>query len=112
MVIVSTLRLAQIHLILDGTQVVCHAGATLYGLEQALAPLGRDPHSVIGPQAAGWRAGVVRGQGLANFSGSVESEKFVGRLDQFWRDGDLVTLDANDSPPLQYSAISRCSRGR
>ena len=66
-VIVSTLRLAQIHLILDGTQVVCHAGATLYGLEQALAPLGRDPHSVIGSSCIG--ASVVGG--VCNNSGGA-----------------------------------------
>lgn len=52
-VIVSTLRLAKIHLIRDGQQVICLPGATLYQLEDALAPLGRNPHSVIGSSCIG-----------------------------------------------------------
>ncbi len=47
-VIVSTLRIAKIRLIGDGRQVICLPGATLYQLEAALKPLGREPHSVIG----------------------------------------------------------------
>ena len=35
-VIINTLRLSRIDPILDGEQVVCHAGATLYGLERLL----------------------------------------------------------------------------
>ena len=52
-VIVSTLRMAKLHLIADGKQVVCFPGATLYRLEQALRPLGREPHSVIGSSCIG-----------------------------------------------------------
>nr|WP_052018462.1 D-lactate dehydrogenase [Novosphingobium lindaniclasticum] len=52
-VIISTLRLAKIHLIKDGSQVVCLPGATLYQLEDALKPLGREPHSVIGSSCVG-----------------------------------------------------------
>jgi D-lactate dehydrogenase (quinone) len=52
-VIISTLRMARIRLINDGRQVICLPGATLYQLEEALAPLGRDPHSVIGSSCIG-----------------------------------------------------------
>jgi D-lactate dehydrogenase len=52
-VIINTLRLAKIHLIEEGRQVVCLPGATLYQLESALKPLGRDPHSVIGSSCIG-----------------------------------------------------------
>ena len=66
-VIVNTLRLSRIDPILDGTQVVCHAGATLYGLERLLEPLGREPHSVIGSSCIG--ASVVGG--VCNNSGGA-----------------------------------------
>jgi len=52
-VIVSTLRMAKIRLIDDGRQVICLPGATLFQLENALKPLGRDPHSVIGSSCIG-----------------------------------------------------------
>ncbi len=64
-VVVSTLRLSRIHVVLNGEQVVCHAGATLHRLEQALDPFGRDPHSVIGSSCLG--ASVVGG--VCNNSG-------------------------------------------
>jgi D-lactate dehydrogenase (quinone) len=52
-VIVSTLRIARIRLIDEGRQVICYPGATLFQLEKALQPLGRDPHSVIGSSCIG-----------------------------------------------------------
>ena len=52
-VIISTTRMNTIHLIEDGRQVVCLPGATLDQLERALAPLGREPHSVIGSSCIG-----------------------------------------------------------
>jgi D-lactate dehydrogenase (quinone) len=52
-VIISTMRMAKIRLIKDGQQVICHPGATLFQLEKALRPLGRDPHSVIGSSCIG-----------------------------------------------------------
>jgi D-lactate dehydrogenase (quinone) len=52
-VIVSTLRMAKIRLINEGRQVICHPGATLFQLEDALEPLGREPHSVIGSSCIG-----------------------------------------------------------
>jgi D-lactate dehydrogenase len=52
-VIINTLRLARIHVIEEGRQVICLPGATLYQLENILRPLGRDPHSVIGSSCIG-----------------------------------------------------------
>ncbi|MFC0268179.1 D-lactate dehydrogenase [Kushneria aurantia] len=52
-VIVNTLRLAHIRLIEEGRQALCLPGATLDQLEKALAPLGREPHSVIGSSCLG-----------------------------------------------------------
>lgn len=52
-VIINTLRIEGVHLIREGRQVVCLPGATLYQLEQALRPLGREPHSVIGSSCIG-----------------------------------------------------------
>ena len=66
-VIVSTRRLAGIHLIRDGRQVVCLPGATLNQLEAKLCPLGREPHSVIGSSCIG--ASVIGG--ICNNSGGA-----------------------------------------
>jgi D-lactate dehydrogenase len=66
-VIVSTLRMARIRLINEGRQVICHPGATLFQLEKALNPLGRDPHSVIGSSCIG--ASVLGG--ISNNSGGA-----------------------------------------
>ncbi|MFC0410103.1 D-lactate dehydrogenase [Roseomonas elaeocarpi] len=52
-VVVNTMRMRRLHLIEDGKQVVCLPGATLDQLEQALKPLGREPHSVIGSSCLG-----------------------------------------------------------
>ncbi|PZO78587.1 MAG: D-lactate dehydrogenase [Sphingomonas hengshuiensis] len=65
LVIVSTTRLNRLHLLGGGEQVVCLPGTTLYGLEAALKPLGREPHSVIGSSCLG--ASVVGG--VCNNSG-------------------------------------------
>jgi D-lactate dehydrogenase (quinone) len=66
-VIVSTLRIARIRLIKEGRQVICHSGSTLFQLEKALKPLGREPHSVIGSSCIG--ASVV--VGICNNSGGA-----------------------------------------
>lgn len=66
-VIVNTLRIKGIQLIDGGRQVICLAGATLYGLEAALVPIGREPHSVIGSSCFG--ASVVGG--VCNNSGGA-----------------------------------------
>lgn len=52
-VIISTMRMKKIQLILDGRQVICFPGSTLDQLEQTLAPLGREPHSLIGSSCLG-----------------------------------------------------------
>ena len=52
-VIVSTTRMNTIHLVDGGRQVVCLPGATLDLLERTLAPIGREPHSVIGSSCIG-----------------------------------------------------------
>ncbi|MBB3359593.1 MULTISPECIES: D-lactate dehydrogenase [unclassified Novosphingobium] len=66
-VIINTLRLKGVHALAGGTQVVCLAGATLYDLERELAPLGREPHSVIGSSCIG--ASVIGG--ICNNSGGA-----------------------------------------
>jgi D-lactate dehydrogenase (quinone) len=66
-VLISTLRLAKVHLIKDGTQVICLPGATLYQLTDVLAPIGREPHSVIGSSCIG--ASVLGG--VCNNSGGA-----------------------------------------
>jgi len=65
--LISTLRLTGVQVINDGAQVVCLPGATLDRLEQTLAPLGREPHSVIGSSCIG--ASVLGG--VCNNSGGA-----------------------------------------
>ncbi len=67
LVIVSTTRIAGVHLIDGGRQVVCLPGATLFDLERALKPVNREPHSVIGSSCIG--ASVVGG--VCNNSGGA-----------------------------------------
>ena len=64
-VIISTLRLDKLHLLDKGQQVLAYPGTTLYSLEKALKPLGREPHSVIGSSCIG--ASVIGG--ICNNSG-------------------------------------------
>ena len=52
-VIISILRIAKVHVIGEGRQVICLPGATLFELEKVLEPLGRNPHSVIGSSCIG-----------------------------------------------------------
>ena len=70
-VIISTTRIDQIHLIHDAREAICLAGATLFSLEDTLAPHGREPHSVIGSTSIG--ASVVGG--IANNSGGSQIRK-------------------------------------
>lgn len=58
-VIISTLRLDKLHVLGKGEQVLAYPGTTLYSLEKALKPLGREPHSVIGSSCIG--ASVIGG---------------------------------------------------
>lgn len=64
-VIISTLRLDKLHLLDNGEQVLAWPGTTLYSLEKALKPFGREPHSVIGSSCIG--ASVIGG--ICNNSG-------------------------------------------
>ena len=52
-VIISTLRLDKLQLLDEGKQVLAFPGTTLWQLEKALSPLGREPHSVIGSSCIG-----------------------------------------------------------
>lgn len=70
-VIISTLRINEIHLINDAREAVCLAGSTLFELEDALAAHDREPHSVIGSSSIG--ASVVGG--IANNSGGSQIRK-------------------------------------
>ena len=53
LVIISTMRIDDIQLVDNGKQIVGLAGSTLFGLEETLAPYGREPHSVIGSSCIG-----------------------------------------------------------
>lgn len=66
-VLISTKRLATIFLVDGGRQAICLPGATLDQLERKLAPLGREPHSVIGSSCFG--ASVIGG--ICNNSGGA-----------------------------------------
>lgn len=66
-VIISTLKIDKLHLINGGKQVISLPGTTLYQLENALKPLSREPHSVIGSSCIG--ASVIGG--ICNNSGGA-----------------------------------------
>ena len=64
-VIINTLRLDTCIPICNAQQALVFAGGTLYRLEELLAPLGKNPHSVIGSSCIG--ASVIGG--ICNNSG-------------------------------------------
>ncbi|SET36404.1 D-lactate dehydrogenase [Thorsellia anophelis] len=66
-VIISTLKINQLHLLDHGKQVISLPGTTLYQLENVLKPLKREPHSVIGSSCIG--ASVIGG--ICNNSGGA-----------------------------------------
>ncbi|WP_282078197.1 D-lactate dehydrogenase, partial [Epibacterium ulvae] len=70
-VVINTLRMDQLQLVKEGAQVVSFPGATLFALERLLAPLGRQPHSVIGSSSIG--ATIVGG--VCNNSGGALVER-------------------------------------
>lgn len=103
-VLISTLRITGVQLINDGQQVVCLPGATLDRLEQALAPLNREPHSVIGSSCIG--ASVLGG--ICNNSGGALVRRGPAYTElalyaQVKNDGSLVLvnhlgIDLGDNP--------------
>jgi len=66
-VIISTMRIDEIQIINEGKQIIGFSGSTLFGLENKLAPYGREPHSVIGSSCIG--ASIVGG--VCNNSGGA-----------------------------------------
>jgi D-lactate dehydrogenase (quinone) len=64
-VVINTTRMARIFLLSEGREAICLPGATLHQLEGVLAPIGREPHSVLGSSCFG--ASVVGG--ICNNSG-------------------------------------------
>ena len=66
-VVVSTMRIDNIQIINNGKQIIGFSGSTLFGLENKLAPYGREPHSVIGSSCIG--ASIVGG--VCNNSGGA-----------------------------------------
>ncbi|MEM9475148.1 MAG: D-lactate dehydrogenase [Pseudomonadota bacterium] len=70
-VVISTLRMDKIQLLQDGRQILSFPGSTLFALEKLLAPLKRQPHSVIGSSCIG--ASIVGG--VCNNSGGSLIER-------------------------------------
>lgn len=113
--IVSTLRIASFHLLDGGRQVVCLPGTTLYQLERALKPRGREPHSVIGSSCIG--ASVVGG--VCNNSGgalirrgpSYTRMALYARIDETGglRLVNHLGIDLGDDPE---TILDRLDRGR
>lgn len=66
-VVINTLSMKDIIVLNEGEQVISFSGATLFSLENALKPLKRNPHSVIGSSCLG--ASIVGG--IANNSGGA-----------------------------------------
>lgn len=70
-VLINTRRIGTIRTLDGGRQVIALAGATLFRLERLLAPLGRQPHSVIGSSCIG--ASIIGG--VCNNSGGTLVER-------------------------------------
>ena len=70
-VLINTRRMDTLVPLNDAEQVVSFPGATLFALEKLLAPLGREPHSVIGSSCIG--ASIVGG--VCNNSGGSLVER-------------------------------------
>ncbi|WP_426242505.1 D-lactate dehydrogenase [Psychrobacter sp. TWP2-1-2] len=66
-VVISTQRLGGVHLLNDAAELVALPAASLQQLESQLAPLGREPHSVLGSSCVG--ASVIGG--ICNSSGGM-----------------------------------------
>jgi D-lactate dehydrogenase (quinone) len=103
-VVVNTLRLADIHLLDGGKQILSFPGGTLDKLERMLKPLGRLPHSVIGSSCLG--ASIVGG--VCNNSGGALVQRGPAYTElalfaQIGTDGRLelvnhLEIDLGDNP--------------
>jgi D-lactate dehydrogenase len=112
-VILSTTRIRGVHPILEGTQVVCTAGATLNALERRLAPFGREPYSVIGSSCIG--ASVIGG--VCNNSGGALVDRGPAYTEyalfaQLEEDGHLhlhnhLGIDLGSAPEEILAALDR-----
>ncbi|NEP62196.1 MAG: D-lactate dehydrogenase [Symploca sp. SIO2G7] len=70
-ILINTRRMDTLVPLHNGEQVISFPGATLFALEKLLAPLGREPHSVIGSSCIG--ASIVGG--VCNNSGGSLIER-------------------------------------
>ncbi|MBO9723190.1 MAG: D-lactate dehydrogenase [Novosphingobium sp.] len=113
LVIVSTTRLSALKVIRRGEQVLCFPGTTLYKLEQALRPFGREPHSVIGSSCLG--ASVVGGV-CNNSGGSLirrgPAYSQLALYAQVQSDGSLrlfnhLGIDLGDDPESMLARLDR-----
>jgi len=113
-VILSAMRISGLQLIDNGRQVVCFPGTTLFELETALKPLGREPHSLIGSSCLG--ASVIGG--ICNNSGGSLVRRgpaytqlaLFARLDEH---GDLQLVNhlGIDLGPSPRDSLMRLQRG-
>lgn len=103
-IIVSTTRIKHLQLINQGTQVLAFPGTTLYTLENALKPLGREPHSVIGSSCLGASAigGICNNSGgsLVKRGPAYTELSLFARVDE---NGELqlvnhLGIDLGDTP--------------
>ncbi len=112
-VLINTNRMDALHPLDGGRQVVGLPGSTLFALEKLLAPMGRQPHSVIGSSCIG--ASVIGG--VCNNSGGalVERGPSYTELSLFARvteDGQIelvnhLGLDLGDTPEEILSRVER-----
>ena len=103
-VLINTRRLEGLHALHGGRQVLALPGATLFELEKMLAPLEREPHSVIGSSCIG--ASIIGG--VCNSSGGSLVERGPSYTElslyaQITAQGELqlvnhLGLDLGDTP--------------
>jgi len=86
--VVNVSRIQDLQLINNGEQALAFPGTTLFALENALAPLGREPHSVIGSSTLG--ASVIGG--INNNSGGA----LVNRGPAYTELALYARIDEND----------------
>jgi D-lactate dehydrogenase len=114
-VLINTRRMDKLVLLNDGHQVLSFPGATLFSLEKLLAPMGREPHSVIGSSCIG--ASIVGG--VCNNSGGslIERGPVYTELSlyaQITADGQLqlvnhLGMDLGDTPEAILTALENGS---